>query len=141
MKKILNAVFNQGLPERDIKNANQIMLWAFAWAATLVIISICSKYAWFSSALPITIAFVLHTGIGIGMILAYKRFLRELDEMERKIQLDALALSAGATVVAFSSYSILEKAGILPDLNPAYLIAFLALTYSAGLIIGRIRYR
>ena len=37
-----------------------------------------------------------------------------LDEMERKIQLDALALSVGVTVVAFGGYSILEKAAMVP---------------------------
>ena len=141
MKKILHAVFNQGLPARDIKNANQVLLWMFAWVGSLGIVSFCSKYEWYSSTLPIIIAFVIHTGIGIGMILAYKRFLKELDELERKIQLGSLALSVGATVVGFTSYSILGKAGIVPELSPSYLIMLLFFTYGAGLIIGRIRYR
>ena len=75
------------------------------------------------------------------MVFAYKRFLTELDEMERKIQLDALALSVGITIISFSSYSILDKNGILPELNSAYLIALMALTYIVGIIAGRIRYR
>ncbi|SQH74372.1 protein of unknown function [Shewanella benthica] len=33
---------------------------------------------------------LLHTGIGIAMVFAYKRFLTELDEMEENIQLDEI---------------------------------------------------
>ena len=75
------------------------------------------------------------------MVFSYRRFLIELDEMERKIQLDALALSVGVTIISFSSYSILDKNGILPELNSAYLIALMALTYMVGIISGRLRYR
>jgi hypothetical protein len=89
----------------------------------------------------VIIGFVINTGIGIGLIFAYKRFLKDLDEMERQIQLESLALSVGVTLAGFSSYSILDKANILPSLHPSYLIVLMSLTYMAGLIIGRIRYR
>ena len=79
--------------------------------------------------------------MGIGLIFAYRRFLKDLDEMERQIQLDALALSVGVTLAGFSSYSILDKAVVVPALDPAYLIVLMSFTYMAGLIIGRIRYR
>ncbi len=141
MGKIIDAIACKGLPARDIKNANIANLWIFAWAASLGIISYISDYEWYSSIITITITLIIHIGIGAGMMLAYRRFLKELDELERKIQLDALAFSVGSTILVFSSYSILENAGIVPELSPSILIAVLALTYSAGLIFGRIRYR
>ncbi len=141
MGKILDAIACKGLPARDIRNANLVNLWIFAWAVTLAVISLLSKYEWYSSLLPISIGFVINTGLALGVIFAYKRFLKDLDEMERQIQLESLALSVGVTFAGFSSYSILDQADVLPDLNPAYLIALMSLTYMAGLIIGRIRYR
>ncbi|WP_185817671.1 hypothetical protein [Shewanella atlantica] len=45
-----------------------------------------------------------------------------------------------STIISFSSYSILAKNGILPELNSAYLIALMALTYIAGIVSGRLRY-
>jgi hypothetical protein len=141
MSKLINAIACKGLPARDIRNANIVNLWALAWAVTLALTSFLSGYQWYSSTTPTMIGFVIHTGIGLGMFLAYKRFLRELDEMERKIQLDALAGSVGVTVVGFSAYSILEKAGFVPDLESYYLIVLIALTYIAGIIIGRVRYQ
>jgi hypothetical protein len=108
----------------------------------LAIISFLSQYEWYSSAaLPIIIGFVINTGIGIGLIVAYKRFLKDLDEMEREIQLDALALSVGVTLAGFYSYTILDKAGVVPNLDPSHLIMLMSFTYVAGLIIGRIHYR
>jgi hypothetical protein len=141
MSKLIDAIICKNLPARDIKNANLVNLWAIAWAASLAIISFISKYEWYSATLPITMAFVFNSGIGVGMFLAYKRFLKELDEMERKIQLDALALSVGVTLVAFGGYSILDKAGMAPELRASHLIVLMALTYMAGIIIGRIRYQ
>lgn len=141
MSKVFDAIACKGLPARDIRNANLVNLWIFAWAVTLAVISFLSQYEWYSSLLPIIIGFVVNTGIGIGLIFSYRRFLKDLDEMERKIQLESLALSVGVTLAGFSSYSILDKADILPTLDPAYLIIIMSFTYMAGLIIGRIRYR
>ena len=141
MSKLIDAIICKNLPARDIKNANLVNLWAIAWAASLAIISFISKYEWYSATLPITMAFVFNSGIGVGMILAYKRFLKELDEMERKIQLDALASSVGVTLVVFGGYSILDKVGMAPELQASSLIVLIALTYMAGIIIGRIRYQ
>lgn len=141
MNKLKAAILCTNLPARDVKNANSVNLWALAWAGSLAVITLLSKFDWYSAALPITIAFVFSTGIGVGLILAYKRFLKELDEMERKIQFDALALSSGVTLVVFGGYSILDKAGVAPELEAAHLIMLMALTYIAGVIVGRIRYQ
>ena len=141
MSKLIDAIICKNLPARDLKNANLVNLWAIAWAANLAIISYISKYEWYSAVLPITMAFVLSSGIGVGMLLAFKRFLKELDEMERKIQLDALALSVGVTLVVFGGYSILNKAGVAPELQASSLLVLIALTYMAGIIAGRIRYQ
>jgi len=59
--------------------------------------------------------------------------------MERKIQLEALALSVGVTIVAFSTASVLGQYNIIPPLNTAALVALMALTYMGGLIVGRLR--
>ena len=141
MSKFINAIACKGLPARDIRNANIVNMWALAWVASLFLTSFLSDYEWYSSTIPTMIGLVIHAGIGLAMFFAYKRFLKELDEMERKIQLDALASSVGITVIGFSTYSILEKAGFLPDLNPSNLIVLIALTYMVAVIIGRVRYQ
>ena len=141
MSKILDAILCKGLPARDIKNANRVNLLAFAWMMTLLLSSISNEYQWFDSILAIIVAFVLHTGIGILMVFSFRKFLKELDDLERKIQLDALALSVGVTIISFSSFSILSKAGLIAELDQSALIVLMALTYMVGIIAGRIKYR
>ena len=141
MKTIFDAIACRGLPSRDLKNANIVNLWTISWVVSLGLISFISKSQWYSSGFPTILAFTVQTVIGIGMLLAYVRFVKNLDEMERKIQLDALAVSVGVTVVGFASYSVLDMSGVVPDLKSSYLIALIALTYMAGILFGRIRYR
>ncbi|MFT5789879.1 MAG: hypothetical protein ACI8SJ_002000 [Shewanella sp.] len=141
MKKLLDALCIKGLPKRDVKNANRVNLLALMWALTLMISSYLAEEGMLDSPLTIAIAFGIHTIIGIAMLLSYQRFLIQLDEMERKVQLGALALAVGVAIISFSSYSILAKTGTLPPLNSSYLIALMALTYMVGIIKGRLAYR
>ncbi|MCG9731464.1 hypothetical protein L1D44_16850 [Shewanella sp. Isolate13] len=139
--KIIEAICAKGLPKRDLKNANRVNLLALFWALTLMISTFLSENELLSSGLLITLAFCIHTLLGIAMLASYRHFLVQLDEMERKVQLDALALSVGVAIISFSSYSILENNAIVPPLNAAYLIVLIALTYIVGIIKGRISYR
>ena len=128
------------MPARDLKNANRVNLWGLAWAFSLLVVTYAAKQDWLDSILLISLAFLAHTAIGITMVLTFRHMLKELDEMEKKIQLDALALSVGITIICFSSYSLLAKAEVVPSLNSAYLVMLMALTYIAGIMIGRVRY-
>ena len=47
-------------------------------------------------------------GIGFGMIRMFRQYLLGLDELQRKIQLDAMALSLGVGLVVGVSYELLE---------------------------------
>lgn len=144
MKNLLQAIFSHHLPERDIINARNVMLWGIFWTVSIVSIDSISEYEWYGSLTVVIAACVLHTGLGVGMIKAYKKFLRELDEMERKIQLDSLAMSVGITVISFTSFTsltILARAEIIEPVGADNLIMIMMLTYSIGLIIGRVRYQ
>ncbi|WP_299810897.1 hypothetical protein [uncultured Shewanella sp.] len=139
--KIIEAICAKGLPKRDLKNANRVNLLALAWALTLMISTYLSENELLGSGILLILVFSIHTLIGIAMLVAYRHFLVQLDEMERKVQLDALALSVGVAIISFSSYSILENSAIVPPLNAAYLIVLITLTYIVGIIKGRISYR
>lgn len=141
MKSILNAICAKGLPKRDLKNANRVNLFALLWALTLMLSTYLGETGVLDNTLLLIIAFAVHSMIGIAMLLTYKNFLTQLDEMEQKVQLDALALAVGVAIISFSSYSILANTGTVPPLNSAYLIALIALTYMVGIIKGRLAYR
>jgi len=141
MSKILDAILCKGLPARDIKNANRVNLLAILWAGTLAVTALSREYTWHSTMLFISIIFTVHTAIGVLMVFAFRKFLKELDDLERKIQLDALALSVGVTIISFSSSSILSVAGVIEKLDQSSLIMLMAITYMIGTVVGRIKYR
>ena len=141
MKQIIDAICSRGLPSRDIQNANRVNLLALLWALSLGSTSFLAHLGYLATTWVVVSCFILHGTIGIWMLLVFKRFLRQLDEMERKIQLDALALAVGVSIIGFSLYSILDMANLLPDLKAAYLVVLLALTYMLGIIFGRLNYR
>ena len=141
MGKFEQQAAAKGLVARDIKNAIIANLWIFGYAVSLGVISYLSTFEWYSSIWATVVGLAIHLGIAVAMVLAFKRFLTEADELERKIQLDALATSVAAILVTFSSYSILQKSTEVPPLTPAYMIMVMAAAYCVGLIVGRRRFR
>jgi hypothetical protein len=55
--------------------------------ATMVLADKAELYQWYSSAFIFMAAIVIYAGVGIGMIIAVMRYLKDMDEMQRKIQL------------------------------------------------------
>lgn len=68
------------------------------------------------------------------------RSIARLDEMQRKLQLEALSLAfAGMALITFG-YGFLEGVG-LPRLSMFVVWPLMAVLWVAGLVVGRIRYR
>ena len=124
----------------DRRNLLRVLLALGVWAVCFVGASQLIKrdllpdgpIAWAVAALtPIASVFVL---------LAYARFLRQADELQRIIQLQALALGFGGTFFAVAAYSLFERLGApVADLGDSGLV--LAIFYSIGSIGGVWRYR
>ena len=123
------------------KDNIRLLCWAFAWGGTMVLADKAELYQWHSSALISMLAIVINAGIGVGMIVTFMRLLKELDELQRKIQLDALALAMGIGLVGGFSYSLLATAKFIADAEASDIILLMTLTYVVGSIVGQIRYR
>ncbi|SFD49316.1 hypothetical protein [Pseudoalteromonas denitrificans] len=141
MKEIIKAVFPIDIPSKDAKNATKILFWIIAFAITMVLPNVAIKLNWFDSNLLIMMSVIFHGITGIGVVLAYKRFLKELDELERKIQFDALVVALGTALVSTSVYAILKTTGLVGSVNLSIIIMLISVTYAVSLIIGRVRYR
>ena len=80
--------------------------------------------------------------MGVGMIMANKRYLDGLDELQRKIQLEAMALCLGVGLVAGLGYSSLDVTNVIPvHAEISHLVMLMALTYLAGIFLGRRKYQ
>ena len=68
------------------------------------------------------------------------RFFRELDELQRRIQLEGLAFGFTATAVLTLAYGFLQNAG-LPQINWVWVWPVMGVCWSIGLAIAHWRYR
>jgi hypothetical protein len=68
------------------------------------------------------------------------RCLRELDELQRKIQLEALAFAFTATAIVTLTYGFLENAG-LPNQSWVWVWPIMGVFWSIGQAVARQRYK
>jgi len=124
------------------RNVVVLGYWTFAWLLSTALAVFGPKLIWdFQTTLTI-LGVLLNLGIGFGMILANKRHLQGLDEMHRKIFLDAGALSLGVGLVCGLSYDVLEDIRLItfePEI--AHLVILMCLTFLVGMISGHRKYR
>lgn len=69
---------------------------------------------------------------------AFLRFFHRIDELQKRIQLEALALSFGATCVVTFGYGVLEYAGF-PALNWTWVPTFMMVFWGIGTAIISLR--
>ncbi|WP_157524370.1 hypothetical protein [Jiangella alkaliphila] len=80
--------------------------------------------------------------VGITWIVTFARFLRALDDLQRKIMQDALAVTLGVGWVVGFAYAVADAAGLVTrDLDLALFPAMLGVVYVISFVIGRLRYR
>ena len=117
------------------------MVWTLAWVGTMVLVDKAVFYGWFTSTYISVLGIVVNAALGLGMIKAFLRYLRDMDEMHRKIQLDSLSLSMGAGFVGGFSYSLLATTGFVTDPEVSDIILLMGVTYMLALVIFHYRYR
>lgn len=113
--------------------------WAIAWAGTLALARFGPASLWDSEAVSWA-AVALNVAVGIGWIVAHVRFLRSIDEMHRKVVLDALAVTFGVGWVGGLAYVVAENADLVSgDLQ--VFVALLGGVYVVAVAGGLLRYR
>jgi len=119
----------------------QLGAWTGAWVISMAVATFGPNFIWDLQALTV-IAVLINFIIGIGMILANIRHLRGLDELMRRIQLEAMGLSLGIGIVLGLSYSLLDITDVITtDAEISYLVILITLVYIVSLMINKRRYQ
>ena len=129
-----------GTTARDFRNLKRVMWLLGAWAVSFAGISQLLKRDLLPTGAISWVAAALPTVAGILVFLAFRRFLREADELQRMVQLRALALGFGATWIAIFGYPLFESLGA-PGLDVTDYGLVMAVAYSLGSVIGWRQYR
>ena len=117
------------------------MAWIFAWVASTAFLSYGVNFLW-DNLLITKIGLVINLAIGVGMIIAQKNVFKHYDELQKKIQFDAMAITLGLTVVVGLVYEISFDFGVI-DSEPEfeYLVFFISFSYITSLIISSRKYK
>ena len=76
------------------------------------------------------------------MILAHKKYIAELDELQRKVQLNSMGITLGVALVAGVPLSVMDAYHVIPfHADIAYLLILMSLTFGASNLYGTRRYR
>jgi len=127
---------------KEQKNKTKALLgWTIAWVASLAFLSFGENSLW-DSLLITTIVLTINLAIGIGMIIANKNLFKTYDELQKKIQFEAMAITLGLAVVVGLTYEISFDFGIIgkePEFE--YLMIFISLSYIIANIVNSRRFR
>ena len=122
------------------KSTKNLIIWTLAWTGTLAILTFASNQLWDSLILT-KIAFVINFAVGIGMIIANKNLINNFDELQRKIHMEAMAMTLGLAVVVGISYEISFDFNIInSEPEGEYLIMFIGITYIISVLINNRKY-
>jgi hypothetical protein len=116
--------------------------WTTAWVLSMAVATFGPHFLWGDSR-GITIAGIAaNLLIGFGMIRAFRNHLRSLDELDQKIQLEALSFTLGVVLVVGLAYSNLDVSNIITsDAEISYLVILMSLTYMGAIAFGKRKYR
>lgn len=125
----------------ELNGSVRLALWTLAWVASLAVAKFGPGELWDSQSASWG-AIALNVAVGIGWIAYYARFLVALDELQRQIQLNALAVTLGVGLVASFAYSTVDSADLTGrDLDLAAFAVLLSAVYLVAILAGHLRYR
>ena len=127
---------------KDQKKQNKILLaWTLAWVVSLAFLTGAENTLW-NDLIYTKIGLLINLVIGIVMIVAHKNLFKTYDELQKKIQFEAMAITLGLAVVVGLTYEVSFDFGVI-DKEPEfeYLMLFICFSYVASTIISAIRYK
>ena len=128
--------------ENKHKNSRHLAYWTLGWLVSLAIAAFGPRMIWDFATVPTILAVALNLGVGFGMIVAIRRDLRGMDELHRKIFLDAAALSMGVGLVVSLAYELFEDIKLTPyQPEISHVVMLMTVTFMVGMISGKRKYR
>ena len=126
---------------RTRRNTIRLGIWTLAWLVTLAIAVFGPSLVW-EAAAPTAIAIIANLAAGAGMIIANKNHLKGLDEMQQKIQLEAMGLALGVGLVVGLGYSTMDITNLIGfDAEISHLVFVVCFAYLAGIAFGRRKFQ
>ena len=126
-------------------STKRLYRWHGRWAAATLLMAFGPGFLWHRALVLTLLAVGLDVAMGVGMILATKKFIIELDELQRKIFLNALGIAVGVGLIVGVPWTVMDAYHVIHShalhANFGLLVVLQGLTFLATLLYGTWRYR
>lgn len=123
------------------KTTIKLALWTMSWVVTVAVATFGPKFIWDDHLFLTIFAVGVNLINGILMIIANRSYFNKLDELQRKIHIEALAITIGLSMIAGISYSLLDTTNLISmDAEIGFLVGFMGITYIISVFINSKRY-
>jgi hypothetical protein len=131
-----------GYQSRIRANTIKLACWGVAWVAATALMKMGPKYLWEKDSPLTLLAVALNVCVGIGLILAHKSYIQELDELQQKVYMNALGVTVGVILITSIPYSVMRMYNVISfDADVSHLVGLMSLTFVASILYGNWRYR
>jgi hypothetical protein len=128
--------------QRAVRSMRRLAGWTLVWVASLALARFGPSLLWDFQPVVGWIAIVVNLAVGAGWVLDHARFLRDLDDLQRKIMLEAMAAALGVGLVGGFAFAAANAVGLVAfDVDIAFFSALLGVVYALASVIGTLRYR
>jgi hypothetical protein len=135
------------LPENSYQsriwtNTIRLACWNGAWVAATALMAFGPKFLWNKALVFTLLAVGLDVAVGVGLIMATKKYIAEQDELQQKVYLNALGITVGVAMIAGIPYSMMAAYDVIPfKADIAHLVMLMGLTFIVSFLYGSWRYR
>ena len=131
-----------GYQSRMRTSTKRLCRWHGLWAAATLLMAFGPGFVWHRAVGLTLLAVGLDVVTGVGMILATKKYVMELDELQRRIFLNALGIALGVGLIVGVPWTVMDAYRVIHfHANFGLLVVLQGLTFLATLLYGTWRYR
>ena len=124
------------------KNTSKLAFWTLIWVLSMALTNFGPRLIWDLNNTLTVIAVLLNFALGLKMVMANIQHIKGLDEMQQRIQLNAMGITLGLSLVAGLTYSNLDVLNLITfHAEISHLVIFIGLTYISATFIGNRKYQ
>ena len=128
---------------RNVKSTTaKLAIYTLVWLATYAAVSLGPELLWQGSQVITVIVLLFNIVAGIAMIYANRAHILSLDELEQRIQLNAMSTTLGIGLISVPVWNSLAKLNAFnAGTSLGALLVLMSLTYVAAIVFGNSKYK
>ncbi len=116
------------------KSTFQLFLATGAWVGSTALMSFGPSTIWGFDVAVTFLAITVNLIVGSFMLYSFFKHLKNMDELQRRTHLEAMALTLGITMVLTVIYGALPQAKVLASTQPANVLFVIGISYILSVI-------